>query len=366
MRTRDDVVTLLHEAGLTGRGGAGFSTGVKVEALRDHRARLIVNACDGELGAAKDGWVVEHHLDELVEGAELVTASHGRPARYAAHRGSATLRRLAAAGLPVLEVPRRYVSSEETALIRLAHGGEAKPLHKPAPFVYGGRDSHGRKVRPTAVLNAETVWRISQVHRRGPEWFRSVGTTDEPGPRLVTVHGHVLRPGTYEAAAGMPLLALVGKAGGVQPGAAHVLVGGLGGVLLSFDDATRTEWSRPGLAPYGGSTGPGLVEVLDPTRCPWDVVSQLLAFGAEQTAGQCGPCMFGLPALAEDWGDLGRRPDRATWDRLRLRLGLVPGRGACRHPDGVARLAASALTALRPHLDDHARGTCHLRRSDER
>ena len=82
-----DVLDLLDAAGLTGRGGAAFSTAVKVRAAREEGAGVIVNACDGEIGAAKDGYVVEHHLAELVRGAELVTPARGRSLRYAAHRG---------------------------------------------------------------------------------------------------------------------------------------------------------------------------------------------------------------------------------------------------------------------------------------
>ena len=131
--------SLLAEAGLTGRGGAAFSTATKVAAAHAHGARLVVNACDGELGAAKDTWVVEHRLAELVDGAALV--ADGAPVTYAAHRGSETARRLAGAGLRVLEVPPRYVSSEESAIISLAQGGLARPMTKRQPFVRGGRAS---------------------------------------------------------------------------------------------------------------------------------------------------------------------------------------------------------------------------------
>ena len=93
------LIALLADAGLAGRGGAAFSTARKVEAAHAHGAHLIVNACDGELGAAKDGWVVGHRLDELVDGAAAVAA--GSPTTYAAHRGSDTAHLLRAAGCAV-------------------------------------------------------------------------------------------------------------------------------------------------------------------------------------------------------------------------------------------------------------------------
>ncbi|MCW3158200.1 NADH-ubiquinone oxidoreductase-F iron-sulfur binding region domain-containing protein [Micropruina sonneratiae] len=357
-----DVITLLESAGLTGRGGAGFSTAVKVKAARDHGARLIVNACDGELGAAKDAWIVEHKLVELLEGVRLV-AGEGE-VRFAAHRGSRTAEVLAAAGLRVLAVPHRYVSSEESALIALAGGRPAKPMTKRTPFVFGGRDSQGRPVAATVVLNAETVWRVGQLQRYGAGWFRSFGTPAEPGPRLVAVGGAVQRPGVYETAAGVGLGELLGLAGGAVPGVRYVGVGGLGGVLLSVQEVALTRWDTPGMAARGGSLGPGVVTAWDPAECPLNVAGRLIGYGAGESAGKCGPCMFGLPRLAQDWDELVRRPTMAGRDAFEHRLALLAGRGACHHPDGVVRFTRSALHTLAPEFAAHAAGRCERRVAD--
>ncbi len=349
----------LRTAGLTGRGGAAFSTAIKVAAAHANNAALLVNACDGELGAAKDAYVVAEHLGELVEGARLVTGGSGR-VRYATHRGSDTEARLVAAGLDVLDVPSRYVSSEETALISLANGGLARPMTKRAPFVNGGRDSRGRKIPPTVVLNAETVWRVAQIAAYGPEWFRAQGTDAEPGPRLVTVSGAVPRPVVVEAAAGMSIATLLDAAHAPHD-AGLLWIGGLGGVLVPAADAARLRWSSDDLAPYGGSVGPGVIDVLDPRVCPVEYVDRMLTYAAGESAGQCGPCMFGLPSIAADWHDLAavRPGSRAGVEaRLAHRVALLPGRGACRFPDGVARFAASARRQLSGHLEAHARGHC--------
>jgi NADH:ubiquinone oxidoreductase subunit F (NADH-binding) len=354
------LIERLDAAGLTGRGGAGFSTATKLRAAGASDAHLLVNACDGERGAAKDAWIVAHRLEELREGVALVTGGTVK-VTWAAHRGSETASRLRTAGLDLLEVPHRYVSSEESALLSLLHGGLAKPMTKVVPFVHGGHDSAGRRIRPTVVLNAETLWRVAQIESRGVDWFRSFGTPDEPGPRLVSVTGAVGRPGILETAAGVPLREILDAAGGLADDASAVLVGGIGGVVLNADAARRATWSREGMAEFGGGTGPGVVEVLDPARCPLELVGELIAFGAAESAGQCGPCMFGLPAITQDWAALVDRPTAGTLRRLRTRLGVVPGRGACRHPDGVSRLAASALHSLSDHLADHAAGRCTAR-----
>ena len=363
-----NLVGLLKDSGLTGRGGAAFSTATKVEAAHAHGADLIVNACDGELGAAKDGWVVTHHLAELVEGATLVAGT--ARATYAAHRGSETAMRLRAAGLSVLDVPPRYVSSEESSLISLAQGGLARPMTKRRPFVRGGHDSAGRRIRPTLVLNAETVWRVAQVVRHGPAWFRSFGTPAEPGPRLVTVSTPSTRMHVLEAAAGEPVVDLLDGAGGVPPGARTVLVGGLGGSFVSLDAARAVLWTSADLGRHGARLGPGVIEVLHPGECPLAFVDRCLTWAAGESAGQCGPCMFGLPALAADWRELAWGPDPTAYDRVRARIGLLPGRGACHFPDGVAGFAGSALRAFADHLDGHRAGGCdvvpaHDRRSDD-
>ncbi|MEW1952092.1 NADH-ubiquinone oxidoreductase-F iron-sulfur binding region domain-containing protein [Terrabacter sp. NPDC080008] len=352
------VVSVLAEAGLTGRGGAAFSTATKVEAAHAHRAALVVNACDGELGAAKDGWVVAHRLPELVAGANRLAA--GAPVSYAAHRGSETAQRLHAAGLRVLELPARYVSSEESAIISYAQGGLARPMTKRQPLVRGGRDSEGRRIRPTAVLNAETVWRAAQILANGPDWFRSFGTAEQPGPRLVSVSTPVAYALVVETEAGAALTDLLDLAGGLPDGSPGVLVGGLGGTFVAAADVPGLRWSDASLGRVGARVGPGVAEALDPRECPLAYVQRCLTWAAGESAGQCGPCMFGLPALAADWHALVARGDRTAYGRIRSRVGLLRGRGACRFPDGVAGFAGSALDVFGDHLEQHRAGRCDV------
>ncbi|MGV1008284.1 MAG: NADH-ubiquinone oxidoreductase-F iron-sulfur binding region domain-containing protein [Dermatophilaceae bacterium] len=354
--TGQALLVALEQAGLTGRGGAAFSTATKVRAAIDQDAVLIVNACDGELGAGKDAFVVERHLADLVHGAGLVG---GAGVRFAAHRGTRTEAHLLDAGLDVLSVPRRYVSSEESSLVSLANGGLARPLTKQVPVVFGARAADGRRLAATVVLNAETVLRIAQIAQRGPAWFRSFGTFEEPGPRLATIEGAVRAPGTVETAAGVALEQLVTAVGGATGPLSGVSIGGLSGGWLTPDEARGAIWSRAGLTAYGISAGPGTVLVLGPDSCPLAHVGAVLQYAAGESAGQCGPCMFGVPALAEDMWLLAHCAlDRSGEQRLRRCLGLLPGRGACRFPDGVASYARSALRAFAAEVSWHLAGTC--------
>lgn len=349
-----NIVEEVQRAGLGGRGGAGFSTAVKLALAQRHRATLIVNACDGELGALKDGWVVEHHLDALMEGADVIGLEG---VRYAAHRGSETSARLRAAGLDVLETPPRYVSFEASSLVSLAHGGTARPVTKRRPLVFGGADSEGNPLRPTLVLNAETVWRVAQIARHGAGWFRSFGTADEPGPRLATVTGHVTAPGVFEAAAGVPVPELLDRAGTLPADAA--LVGGLGGAFADVTQLRRLAWTTPALSTLGAGVGPGILYVLDPRQCPLDTVTGMLQYAAGESAGQCGPCMFGLPTMFHLWQRFLATPGRDAWEPLDRQLALMTGRGACRYPDGVAYFTRSALRTFDAHLRSGCRGgTC--------
>ncbi|MGC4933597.1 NADH-ubiquinone oxidoreductase-F iron-sulfur binding region domain-containing protein [Gordonia sp. DT30] len=337
------LADLLTAAGLTGRGGADFPTGRKVELAEHHRADLIINACDGELDARKDGWVIAHHLDDVLAGAELLDC---RRIRIAAQRDSATSRLLDRAGADSMEVPNRYVASEESALVALAHGGRARPLMRSVPVTAGARTQTGRRLRPTLVLNAETVWRIAQIADHGVRWFRSYGTHAEPGPRLVTLVNGVAHPGVHTAEAGLATTEILALGGGSTIAVQALWFGGLSGGFVAGRTAPETVWSRNGLAVHGIRPGAGTVRLIDARTDPWDDVSIALDYAAGETAGQCGPCMFGVPALAADVAGLraGAGPD--VMARMTRRVAELPGRGACRFPDGVADLLASALTVF--------------------
>jgi len=138
-----------------------------------------------------------------------------------------------------------------------------------------------------------------------------------------------------------------------------VLVGGFAGTWLRTEHL-HTPLSRRDLAPLGASPGAGVLVALPHSACGLTETARIVAYLAAHSARQCGPCHFGLPAVAQDFTALAAgRADPDLLSRLRRRTGLLPDRGACRHPDGVAHLAASALRAFADDVEDHlTHGAC--------
>jgi NADH:ubiquinone oxidoreductase subunit F (NADH-binding) len=231
--------------------------------------------------------------------------------------------------ITVAEGPERYLSGQETALVRWIGGKSATPT--------------SRRSAEAFVSNAETYAHLGLIARYGAGWFRSEGTAEAPGTMLVTVSGAVGRPGVREVPVGTPLGALLDENDDV----AAVLCGGYGGTWLAANEA--------GTLRLGPGTL-GIVSVLPHGTCGLEHTLDIARWMARQGAQQCGPCTFGLPAVAEDLRSLGQDP--GAYDRLRTRLGLLPGRGGCAHPDGVARLITSALEVFSGETDLHRTGRC--------
>jgi NADH:ubiquinone oxidoreductase subunit F (NADH-binding) len=254
--------------------------------------------------------------------------------------------------LRLAATPARYVAGESSAVVRWLGGGPAKPTGASAHLAGAG----GVGGRPTLVQNVETLAHLAQILRYGPGWFRSAGTPEEPGTSLVTVSGGVRRPCVMEVAWGTPISDLLGRAGGPTGQPQALLVGGFSGAWVDAAAALRAPWSRWGLAPFGASPGAGVVVALPGGACGLAETARVLAWFAAETAGQCGPCVRGLPALAGAAAALDWDGSPAAAAQLRRWADDIEGRGACRHPDGAVTLLRSALDVFGHDLDRHARG----------
>lgn len=362
------LVELTTDAGLRGRGGGGFPTGRKIAAVlaassRRRRAVVVANGCEGDPSSAKDLTLLGQVPHLVLDGLALVAHALGATeAVLCVHRGSPVIPTLHEALaqrsqdptlIQLATVPRRYVSSEASALAQFLTDGDARPTSSPPSTATQG--VHGR---PTLVDNVETLAQLALIARYGADWFRRRGTRHSPGTTMVTVGGAVGHPGVFEVELGTHIGALLTRAGGASQPTEALLLGGLGGRWLSTGTNLNTQLC------YEGHQGirlgiPSLV-VLPAQVCGIAVTSHILSYLAKESAGQCGPCTFGLPAIAADFAALATaRPDPALRERLHRRLRIVPGRGACAHPDGAAQLASSALDVFAFDAAEHlARRGC--------
>jgi len=207
------------------------------------------------------------------------------------------------------------------------------------------------------VQNVETLAHFALIMRHGASWFRSAGTPAEPGTMLVTLLGAVRQPGVYEIEPGTPVSGLLHLAGGPAQPPGALLIGGYFGTWVAAADALDLPFSAAGLSPLGARPGAGIVAVLPTGTCGLAETARLTRYLAGSSAGQCGPCVFGLDAIARE---LERAAADGSGDLTRVRGWLrdVTGRGACHHPDGTALMVGSALRTFRDEAGLHSRGRC--------
>lgn len=354
---RTALLDAVEASGLLGRGGAGFPTGRKMRTVAAGRRPVVLgNACEGEPASGKDSYLLTRHPHLVLDGLKVAAHAIGaRQLHLALHEESRARPALDRAlrerstAVTVHDVPRRYVASEETALINLINNGVAKPTFTPPrPF------EQGIAKRPTLVNNAETLAHLALIARHGPVWFREKGDLSEPGTQLLTVSGRDLRQ-IVEVETGTALWPLLRGLGLHDLQA--VLVGGYFGTWVSVAQARRLTLTHRDLRAASGALGAGIVIGLPADACGVYETARVAAYLAAQNAGQCGPCFNGLPAIAGALQRLAVGPwDDHSMADLDRWLGVVPGRGACRHPDGAVRFVLSGLSVFAEDVARHRAG----------
>jgi NADH:ubiquinone oxidoreductase subunit F (NADH-binding) len=367
-----ELLSAVEASGLRGRGGAGFPTYLKLRSVAAGRAPIVVaNGVEGEPASHKDAVLmrVNPHLviDGAVVAAEITGASQaviavGRdaPAAHAAMAAAIDERvRTGGSGpIELVSLPARFVAGEESALVQWLNGGPAKPAFTPPrPFARGVRG------RPTLVQNVETLANIALIARHGAGWFRELGSDEEPGSLLVTLSGGVARHGIIELASGTTLRAALDSFGGFREPAQAFLIGGYFGTWVPVARALDARLSETGLRPLGASLGARAIAALPAAGCGLRETARIVEYLAGESAGQCGPCVFGLRAIADALSSLAACDAGAASAVTRLgRLApQIAGRGACAHPNGATRLVESALTVFADEVAHHVAGVCSAR-----
>lgn len=362
------LTCLLADAELAGKGGAAFRTASKLDSVTGRRVVVIANGSEGEPLSQKDAVLLEHAPHLVIDG--LLLVAHETSSReiylYAGERQLRFVRqaleerRSAGFGeLPVnlVESPTTFVSGEKSAVIGMIEGGGALPRDR-----FAHNTSSGLRGRPTVVQNVETLAHIALIARYGPEWFRSRGVNGGVGTMLVTISGDVAVGGVVEVPMGISVAKLVsGYSRTDSAGVRAVLIGGYHGGWIDAVELSATIMSTASLGFVGASPGAGVIHVLDHSRCGLQISADIVQYLAGQSARQCGPCVNGLPRLAQALSEVAYREGRThSEDSIHYLADLVDGRGACKHPDGTARFVRSSLRVFGRDLRLHADGRCEV------
>ncbi|HEV7206061.1 MAG TPA: NADH-ubiquinone oxidoreductase-F iron-sulfur binding region domain-containing protein [Jatrophihabitans sp.] len=355
------LIREIDASGLLGRGGAGFPAGRKVRTVAAGKRPVVVaNGAEGEPASGKDVLLMTRNPHLVLDGLAVAARAVGAAELHLAlHRGSAARATMTAAlrerrdlDVTIHELPGRYVASEASAVVHFINGGDAKPMFR-YPEVY----ERGVGGRPTLVHNVETLAHLALIGRHGSEWFRSVGDVDEPGTMLLTVT--TPRGATVaETVTGTTVGTVLDAVGHTFATSGAVLIGGYFGTWVSREQAWHLPLTHYALKAIGGGLGAGILVALPADGvCGLAEAARVADYLARENAGQCGPCFNGLPALAGGLTALATKghvePAMSRW------LSVVPGRGACAHPDGATRMIASALATFAGEADRHAtRGPC--------
>jgi NADH:ubiquinone oxidoreductase subunit F (NADH-binding) len=368
-RAAAELIAAVEAAALTGRGGAGFPTARKWRAVASAPGAKVVvaNASEGEPASRKDRTLLTRSPHLVLDGLQLASAAVGADVLYMflppdPYAGAAVDRALAERSArridrrPVLlvEAGDRYIAGEESAVVAALNGQPALPRSRTTRVFE--RCVRGR---PTLVQNVETLANAALIARYGTTWSHAVGNGTEPGTVLLTVSGWVGRPGVVEVAAGVAVTEAIDAAGGPIDNVQAVLIGGYHGSWLRGGDIGAITLSAASLATHGARRGAGVMVVLPDQACGLLESARVVRYLADQSAGQCGPCRFGLADIATSFEAVARGKDtRRNVALLQRWMTMVQGRGACSHPDGSVRFIASTLDVFADELHRHEVGEC--------
>ena len=386
--TPGEVIELVKDANLRGRGGAGFPTGLKWSFVPQGDASdgglkyLVCNGDEMEPGTFKDRYLLEYNPHLLVEGMIIGAYAIGAAQGYVFLRGEyhEPYRQLQQAiddakakgylgqnifgsgfdfDLRIHRSAGRYICGEETALLNALEGKRAQPRTKP-PFP----PASGAWGRPTIVNNVETFCNVPAILRNGVEWYQELGIGDDAGTKLYGVSGRVNNPGLWELPIGTPIREIIDvHAGGMQDG--YKLRGLLpGGASTDFlvEQHFDLAMDYGTIQAAGSRMGTGTMILMDDSICPVDMCRNLEHFFAQESCGFCTPCREGLPWVERLLTDIeegrGKPGDLELLDRNAQFIGGVTNT-FCLHAPGAIEPLASALKYFREDFEEHIRtGEC--------
>ncbi|WP_051940248.1 NADH-quinone oxidoreductase subunit NuoF [Phaeacidiphilus oryzae] len=375
----DEVIALVKDAGLRGRGGAGFPTGMKWQFIPQGDGKphyLVVNADESEPGTCKDIPLLYANPHALIEGMVIASYAIRCHKAFIYLRGETVpvLRRLHSAvaeayaagylgkdvlgsgfdlDITVHAGAGAYICGEETALLDSLEGRRGQPrLRPPFPAVAG------LYACPTVVNNVESIASVPAILHRGKDWFRTLGSEKSPGFTLYSLSGHVANPGQYEAPLGITLRQLLDISGGIRPG--HRLkfwTPGGSSTPMFTDEHLDVPLDYEGVGAAGSMLGTKALQCFDETTCVVRAVTRWIEFYAHESCGKCTPCregtywvvqlLRGIEAGKGALDDLDKLDDLAE---------NINGKSFCALGDGAAACLASSLKHFRAEYEEHVNG----------
>jgi NADH-quinone oxidoreductase subunit F len=311
-----DVIEMVKQSALRGRGGAGFPTGLKWSFMPkgDMQKYILCNSDESEPGTAKDRDILRYNPHAVIEGMAIACYATGSTVAYNYLRGEfhhepfehleeATReayangwlgRDILGSGIDVdmynVLGAGAYICGEETALMESLEGKKGQPRYKP-PFPA----NFGLYGKPTTINNTETYASVPAIVRNGAEWFLNLGKPNNGGPKVFSVSGHVRRPGNYEVRLGTPFAELLELAGGMRPGRRikGVIPGGSSMPVLPADVMMGCTMDYDSIQKAGSGLGSGAVIVMDDSTCMVRACRRIARFYFKESCGQCTPCREG-------------------------------------------------------------------------
>jgi NADH-quinone oxidoreductase subunit F len=378
-RSPADVVELVKSAGLQGRGGAGFGTGLKWSFMPADSSKpryLVCNADESEPGSFKDRLLMERGPHQLLEGLLIGAFAIGAEKTFVYIRGEyaeaarilqGAIDEAYAAGIlgasalgsgfrhdvVLVRGAGAYICGEETGLLESLEGKKGQPRKKP-PFPA----QYGAFGMPTTVNNVETFSHVPHIVRRGADWFRSIGTEKSPGTTLFGVSGHVVRPGLYELPLGTPLSEIVFQHAGGVPGGKRVkgvIPGGMSMPILP-PDQLDVRMANEFLRERKTMLGTGGIMVMDEDTCMVRAGCIITWFFRDESCGQCTQCREGTGWLHKIFQRIergeGRDDDLGVLEDVAAKM---EGQTICAFADAAAWPVQGLLRHFRSDFDLHLR-----------
>ena len=375
--TPDMVVAEVKKSSLRGRGGAGFPAGLKWSFMPRQfpgAKYLVCNSDEGEPGTCKDRDILRYNPHSVIEGMIIGAYAMGATAGYNYIHGEIwelyerfeeALDEARAAGYLGKNILGSdfsfelyahagygaYICGEETALLESLEGKKGQPRFKP-PFPA----SYGLYGKPTTINNTETFANVPWIMRNGADAFLALGIPNNGGTKILSVSGHVNRPGNYEVKLGTPFATLLEMAGGVRNGnkLKAVIPGGSSMPVLTAEVIMATNMDHDSLAKAGSALGSGAVIVMDETTCMVRALERLSYFYHDESCGQCTPCREGTGWLYRIVhrieSGLGKPEDLALLENV---ADNIAGRTICALGDAAALPVKSFLKNFRPEFEYH-------------